>query len=98
MHAITHQLARLHVNELFLLNSHGAVLREIRLPDISIPFFAPVHYRCLPDGNENRILLIPLASSNADPSRWTPGVYRFRYKLRAKLLLQKEGPKYQYGE
>jgi hypothetical protein len=75
-------------NQLFILTNQGMLIKKLRLPDLSLPFFAPQHFRLLGNGNETRTLLIPLTGVNGTPTSWTGGKYRFHFKLNRKRYPQ----------
>lgn len=88
IHALTGHIQNIGANQLFILSNQGMLIKKLRLPDLSLPFFAPQHFRLLGNGNETRTLLIPLTSANGAPTSWTGGKYHFRFKLNRKRYPQ----------
>ncbi|OOP57616.1 MAG: hypothetical protein AYP45_02420 [Candidatus Brocadia carolinensis] len=86
--SLTGHIENIHANQLFLLNNQGVLIKKLPLPDLSLPFFAPQHFRLLGNGNEIRTMLIPLNGSHGTPTIWTGGKYRFHFKLNRKRYPQ----------
>jgi hypothetical protein len=81
-------MRNIQANQLFLLNNQGVLIESLSLPDLSIPFCAPQHFRLLSNGDKTRTMLIPLNGSNGTPTSWTGGKYRFHFKLNRKRYPQ----------
>jgi hypothetical protein len=75
-------------DQLLILTNQGTLIKKLPLPDLSLPFFAPQHFRLLGNSNETRTLLIPLTSAIGTPTSWTGGKYRFHFKLNRKRYPQ----------
>jgi hypothetical protein len=86
--AFTEHIRSISANQLLILSDQGTLIRKLSLPDLSLPFFAPQHFRLLSNGNETRTLLIPLTSAIGTPASWTGGKYRFHFKLNRKRYPQ----------
>ena len=86
--ALTRHIQDIGANQLFILTNQGALINKLPLPDLSLPFFAPQHFRLLGNGNETRTLLIPLNNANGTPTSWIGGKYRFHFKLNRKRYPQ----------
>ncbi len=86
--SLTVHIENMHANQLFLLNNQGVLIKKLPLPDLSLPFFAPQHFRLLGNGDETRTMLIPLSGSHGAPTIWTGGKYRFHFKLNRKRYPQ----------
>jgi hypothetical protein len=82
--ALTGHIQNIGANQVFILTNQGTLIKKLPLPDLSLPFFAPQHFRLLGNGNETRTLMIPLTSANGTPTSWTGGKYRFHFKLNRK--------------
>jgi hypothetical protein len=86
--SLTRHMRNIQANQLFLLNNQGVLIESLSLPDLSIPFCAPQHFRLLSNGDKTRTMLIPLNGSNGTPTSWTGGKYRFHFKLNRKRYPQ----------
>jgi hypothetical protein len=86
--ALAGHIRNIHANELVLLTNQSQLIVKLSLPDLSIPSFAPQHFRLLGNGNETRTVLIPLDAPNGSPTILTGGKYRFNFKLNRKRYPQ----------
>jgi hypothetical protein len=86
--SLTGHIRNIRATQLFLLTNQGEAIMKLRLPDLSLPFFAPQAFRLLGNGDETRTILIPLDGANGEPMTWTEGKYCFHFKLNRKRYPQ----------
>lgn len=87
LQAVSSRIGEIHRNEVYLLNNGGELLQSFTLPDISMPNYAPQHFRVLSNGEETAAVLIPWSPADV-PDIWKPGNYRFHFKLSRKRYEQ----------